>query len=149
MMRPNLIDRVRRFDPDTDPSCDEANNPMRAFFRGSRRANLAQAWLSDLLVLLTNHRGRPMSRGSQPEYIWESCPAPSAARPAESRCGLDALDEGCPPVMPPTVNPKETVSCDVKQYKEHSSVECVINHLKLFRRIAPVYGKTALSFPHF
>ena len=26
----------------------------------------------------------PMSRGSQPEYIWESCPAPSAARPAES-----------------------------------------------------------------
>jgi transposase len=59
------------------------------------------------------------------------------------------LLKGILPVIRPKANRKEAIACDYRTYKDRDRVERRFNKLKLFRRIATRYDKTAVSFLGF
>jgi transposase len=52
-------------------------------------------------------------------------------------------------VIPPHPSRASVVAYDTHLYKERHLVECFINRLKQFRRIATRYDKTTTSFKAF
>jgi transposase len=52
-------------------------------------------------------------------------------------------------VIPPTVRRKALIAYDTELYKLRHRVECFINKIKHYRRVATRFDKTALSFFSF
>ena len=63
------------------------------------------------------------------------------------RAAITAL--GAEPVIPPNPTRASVIRYDRHHYRERHVVECFINKLKHFRRIATRYDKTDLSFSAF
>jgi transposase len=63
------------------------------------------------------------------------------------RATIDAI--GAKAVIPPHPRRASVIAYDRHLYKERHLVECFINKLKHFRRIATRYDKTATSFRAF
>jgi len=53
------------------------------------------------------------------------------------------------PVIPPKSNRSQPITFDKELYKERHLVECFINKIKHFRRVATRYEKTAIAFLAF
>lgn len=53
------------------------------------------------------------------------------------------------PVIPPKITRTQTIAYDKELYKERHLVECFINKIKHFRRVATRYDKTAAAFLAF
>jgi transposase len=58
----------------------------------------------------------------------------------------DLIDRGIEPVIPPRSNRKTPIEYDREAYKRRNLIECCVNRLKQFRRIATRYEKTARAF---
>lgn len=58
-------------------------------------------------------------------------------------------DRAIAAVIPPTASRTEPIAYDKHVYKERHLVECFINKIKHFRRVATRYDKTATAFLGF
>jgi transposase len=59
------------------------------------------------------------------------------------------VENGCSYCIPPKANAVDPWVCDFYQHKERHVVECFLNKLKQFRRIATRYEKLAHNFLSF
>jgi transposase len=58
----------------------------------------------------------------------------------------DLAKRGIEPVIPPRSNREELIDYDREAYKRRNLIERCVNRLKLFRRIATRYEKTARAY---
>jgi transposase len=117
--------------------------------------------LSTKLHIAVDALGNPLRVLLTPGQRHEATQAEAliAGLPAEHVIGDMAFDNntfrahiaarGSKAVIPSKPDRVRPIACDYVIYKERHLVECFINKLKHFRRVATRYDKTAVSFLAF